>query len=408
MQKTKSTNNEIAFLVSRNINTQSGALMLILNRSISLRDDFNINSHFINLSDVGSEGACTLSKNGFSVRRISTYKYNLIYLFIGFIRMFLATVSYLRRQPASVIVISGYFPVIFIGLLKLIFSRTRILLDVHGAVEEMLEYPSDKLRIFNSFKFIYLFLKLNLFWTLKLIDGVLVVSNTLHEHLVKFHGLDINKKSFFIPCTSSNTNGYLANRNQSRNSVVKKLSISDKCILFVYSGGTSKWQCLNETLEYFCKINKGLLSESSHLMLILSDRQYKIPKKYLHLPITLMTLSPNEIPEFLMAADFSFLIRDHSITNKVAFPNKFYEYFAYGTKCIITDAIFDIRKIVCDEHQGIVLSNEMPINYLLDYINRSKDFDPYETTYRRDSVSQLSMKSTLMLFSKYISADSNF
>jgi hypothetical protein len=44
-----------------------------------------------------------------------------------------------------------------------------------------------------------------------------------------------------------------------------------------------------------------------------------------------------------MMADFGFLLREHNLTNQVAFPNKYVEYVAAGLDVITNGSIDDVE-----------------------------------------------------------------
>ena len=65
---------------------------------------------------------------------------------------------------------------------------------------------------------------------------------------------------------------------------------------------------------------------------------------------------PNEVPDFLKVGDYGLLIREETITNKVASPVKFAEYLACGLYVIISDNLGDYTQFVLNNNCGCITS----------------------------------------------------
>lgn len=68
-------------------------------------------------------------------------------------------------------------------------------------------------------------------------------------------------------------------------------------------------------------------------------------------------LSPSEVPEYLLAADYGLLIRENSITNYVASPVKFAEYLSCGLKVIISSELGDYSALTMKHNLGYVIDS---------------------------------------------------
>ena len=89
---------------------------------------------------------------------------------------------------------------------------------------------------------------------------------------------------------------------------------------------------------------KPILSSNIHIkLLFLSDYDEKIIKLQSEFKnqITCKKVKANEVPDYLIAADYGLLIREKSVTNKVASPVKFAEYLACGLMVIISEDMGD-------------------------------------------------------------------
>ena len=137
------------------------------------------------------------------------------------------------------------------------------------------------------------------------------------------------------------------------------LGINTEDLVFVYSGSIAGWQSFDLLYSYI----EPLLKSSLHVkLLFLSDKDSHILKLEKEFPgqILCKKVSPEKVPAYLMAADFGLLIREASITNKVASPVKFAEYLACGLKVIISDQLGDYTNFVNANACGFISTSPEP------------------------------------------------
>lgn len=65
-----------------------------------------------------------------------------------------------------------------------------------------------------------------------------------------------------------------------------------------------------------------------------------------------------EVARYLCAADVGVLLRENTLTNKVASPIKFSEYMCCGLPCIISGNIGDTEEIIGEGNAGIILHSQ--------------------------------------------------
>ena len=65
-------------------------------------------------------------------------------------------------------------------------------------------------------------------------------------------------------------------------------------------------------------------------------------------------LKHEEVTNFLLACDWGILIREQSVTNKVASPTKFAEYLSAGLPVIISENLGDYTEFVKNNDCGII------------------------------------------------------
>ncbi len=66
-----------------------------------------------------------------------------------------------------------------------------------------------------------------------------------------------------------------------------------------------------------------------------------------------------EVAGYLCAADVGILLREKTLTNRVASPIKFSEYMCCGLPCIISSHIGDTGEILRNGNAGIILDSDL-------------------------------------------------
>jgi len=322
-------------LSSRNLSTQSGARNLILKRAIAQNLFFDDEQKLISFVPVSDKDPLQIFENqGIKSKKIPVNKSSILSIISGFFKL----VHISRQFKNERLVITGYFPEFIVCMLILIHKQNNIYYDVHGAVEEKIEYPKTKL-IYEWPK--YIFLKINSIFIYNVVSNHLVVSKSLKNYVQNYRYRKKPPKFVLVPCTDYSIN----------NTLVNSKTINTP-FNFIYTGSNAPWQCLKETLDIYrsiCEIYP------SNLTLLVSDENYEVPLEYSNLSISKYTVSSEEVSSFLSAADFAFLIRKNDITNKVAFPNKFYDYISHNLPVITTNAIDDISRAITEYKLGSII-----------------------------------------------------
>lgn len=136
----------------------------------------------------------------------------------------------------------------------------------------------------------------------------------------------------------------------------KQLGFAETDIVYVYSGSIAGWQSFS-ILDKF--IEPVLTSSKANKLLFLSPLCEEIKQLKLKFgeQIFQQHLSPSEVPEYLLAADYGLLIRENSITNYVASPVKFAEYLSCGLKVIISSELGDYSALTMKHNLGYVIDS---------------------------------------------------
>ncbi|MEZ4739550.1 MAG: glycosyltransferase [Flavobacteriales bacterium] len=132
-------------------------------------------------------------------------------------------------------------------------------------------------------------------------------------------------------------------------------------VVLVYSGSTAGWQ----SFDLLAEVLGGIMDHRSDVKVLFLSKedannralQAKYPGR-----VFVQWLKADEVRSMLQACDHGILVREDSITNRVASPTKFAEYLAAGLPVIISGHLGDFSRMVVEEDLGIVLQQgtEMP------------------------------------------------
>jgi len=165
----------------------------------------------------------------------------------------------------------------------------------------------------------------------------------------------VSNKHVVIPCTlnayfekiSINAERILAAR--------KKIGIKKENVVYVFSGSVAGWQSIQMLKEFMTPV----LSANKNAKLLFLTRANETIRSFqneFNDQISCFELKPKEVAEILIAADYGLLIREQSITNKVASPVKFAEYLACGLKVIISENLGDYSDFIQKYDAGSIFT----------------------------------------------------
>lgn len=134
-----------------------------------------------------------------------------------------------------------------------------------------------------------------------------------------------------------------------------ELNIQENDIVFVYSGSVAGWQSFHLLYDFL----KPILTQYNNCkVLFLSefDQQIENLKKEFPNQIIQKHVTINQVPNYLSICNYGLLIREQSMTNKVASPVKFAEYLACGLPVIISENLGDYSTFVQENACGCLVS----------------------------------------------------
>ena len=185
-------------------------------------------------------------------------------------------------------------------------------------------------------------------------DYNIAVSSKLIEYWEKEFKY-IKGKEVVIPSTISNN--YLKKRDIQKTLLIEnQLGIIKDDIVMIYSGSKAGWQSFHLLKEFICAILENdkrvkiiFLCKLNRIINELIQRfQSRIIQNY---------VPHDEVPHYLDIADYGLLLRENSLTNKVASPVKCAEYLSRGLKVIISSDIGDYSEEIVRNNLGIIYNS---------------------------------------------------
>ncbi|MDF2452230.1 MAG: glycosyltransferase [Bacteroidota bacterium] len=192
-----------------------------------------------------------------------------------------------------------------------------------------------------------------------------------------------------IPCTLNKVFTEVVISNEAVARSREKLGLMPDDVVFVYSGSVAGWQSFDLLYTFIAP----MLRNGSNRILFLADKDKNIEKLSKEFPgkVICKKVSAKEVPQYLLAGDYGLLIREKSVTNKVASPVKFAEYLSCGLQVIISDELGDYSEFVAKNscgsvHSGFVTAVKIGLdkkleNQKLAYKNFTKE--TFVEEYRR-------------------------
>ena len=366
---------KLLFVTNRNILTTSGELRLIKNRAEALYNENGIVTDFLVLSK--KERIKNKTETILAGGSTSTYEVSMDHPMIS-MSSHRAVIREIKNRLANkdygAVVLSGFAMPSYAKQIKR-DCNIPILLDIHGAAEDMLELAKTSGRLKGTaFRIFYHMDKTITKKSIQYIDGLFVVTEALREYFKVKYPVKQECPFFIIPCATDgirfNQEEYLEDRKKYRD----KYHIDNDEIVFIYSGGISPWQCVSETVELYKKIANGVNKKTR--MLVFSHNRDAIASMAAgDVRIQIDSYSPEELVHALHVGDFAFLLRTNCITNNVAFPNKYLEYVQSGMKIITTPYVKEIAKQVKENDLGFIYDFDTDLEALQTYIQDNDSFE---------------------------------
>lgn len=360
---------KLLMITSRNILTSCGELRLIKNRAEHLFNDYNISTDFITfgtLNRINSERREKINAGG-KIQIIPVLSMTIVPIIIKKALKYIENSCNTNHYAG--IILSGVGTLRLARIIKKKISID-IYCDVHGALEDTYELAKTGPLIKRlRFLTIHKYEKYSFEKYAKNVDGYLVVTDALGDYLKNRFILKKNVKFFIIPCATSSIRiekpDYISFREKYR----KKYNIDNDTKVFIYSGGVSTWQCIEETVQLYKELD-GKLNMKTKLLMF--SHNIETLKKIIgeSQNIEFDSYYPEELERALCAGDFAFLLRKDCVTNNVAFPNKYLEYVRSNLAIITTPYVYEVARQVKKYESGFIYNMYDDKKDLIRYIEQ--------------------------------------
>ncbi|MBS1569596.1 MAG: hypothetical protein JST45_09150 [Bacteroidetes bacterium] len=180
-------------------------------------------------------------------------------------------------------------------------------------------------------------------------DMRLAVSQALVRHWQERYGYT-GQQHVVIPCTLGRAHEEHVGPGGAMRS---ELGFAESDVVLVYSGSVAGWQ----SFGLLGGLLRGALAEQPKLkVLFLSPPDSGIDGLAAEFPGRVLRrfLQAEEVPQALQACDAALLVREDTLTNRVASPTKFAEYLANGLPVVISAHIGDFSQLVQVQRLGHV------------------------------------------------------
>lgn len=357
---------KILLITNRNVLTSSGELRLIKNRAESLFRIYGVQTDII--AFVKKDKILKKNENIECGGKLKVIPFSVF----GVITLIKAMRNAIINNTYSYVLLSGVGMPVFSRIIKL-FSDVSVGVDIHGASEDEIFGIKDKNIISKIKSIIYYYTdKIGLKIGLKRCDSAFVVTESLKKYIINSYSLKQRFRFFIVPCA---TNDYDINKKKivhCKLAFRKKYNIEDDALVFIYSGGVSKWQCIDKMLMLYKSIRENT-QYKTYLVIYSQGIDYiKSMTNGMHECI-IDIYSADDLQDALCVGDYAFMLREDCPTNNVAFPNKFLEYLRAGNCIITTPYLHDIANIIQKTNVGIIYSFDDDIHKLIENIELHKE-----------------------------------
>lgn len=200
-------------------------------------------------------------------------------------------------------------------------------------------------------------------------DMRLAVSNALVDHWRGEYGYTANAH-VVVPCTLSDTGDHPNGPNDPDRTA---LGFTGEDIVLAYAGSVAGWQ----SFGLLAKVLTGILEDQPSVkVLFLSPENKGIDALAAKFPgrVSRKWVDAGAVPGLLGACDHGLLLREGSVTNRVASPTKFAEYLEAGLPVIVSEHLGDHSAFVVRENAGHCIRQEavIPVLHRTDTATRAR------------------------------------
>ena len=189
-------------------------------------------------------------------------------------------------------------------------------------------------------------------------DFRIAVSNALVEHWRERFGYT-GDRHVVVPCTLGEDLLAPMVTDEERRELNDGADPAEGVVQVVYSGSAAGWQ----SFDRLSRLADTLLQQPGVHLLFLCPDHTDIRALIARYPdrVHRLWLKPEEVRYQLNLCDAGILVREDSITNRVASPTKFAEYLSAGLPVIISEHLGDFTQLVREQRAGHVHVDGRPL-----------------------------------------------
>ena len=264
-----------------------------------------------------------------------------------------------RLVSSDLVLLENYGALTFFWLDSLFrFGRqTKTVFVCHGSLEDLRSFRWYRLR-----RLVYSFAENRMAKALSAVACVsIVMMQDFERKYPRFEGKIVCTPNLPVPAF------YREVERQSqklRSKLRMELDLPNDKKLLIYVGNCQAWQ----NLGLLVSVCVAIQDESNEFYFVFLSQEIENLQNMLDRAgvrasgYSLLTVENQQVPGYLVAADFLYVVRDQSEVNRVACPTKAVEYLISGTPVVISAELGDVSKIVSESGRGIVVSRSTTEN----------------------------------------------
>lgn len=196
---------------------------------------------------------------------------------------------------------------------------------------------------------------------LKKASFLMFVSNEMKSHYERKYNLSFSNYLVF-PCFNTGINLTCFEEKEKYNNNV-----------FVYAGGTAKWQNLDAIVKAYSLIENKL--PNTKFLFLVNDSAYanELILKHNVKNYEIKYVSKGELPKELAKVKYGFVLREDNKINQVSTPTKLSTYLSCGIIPIFTDCIRDFYNLMLNKTYKIVFYEKTFENNLKQFLKVDKN-----------------------------------
>lgn len=283
----------------------------------------------------------------------------------------------LKEKPKYLILYGDKIQMMTSYLRKFILKknlRTKIIVDIQGAVEEKKEYSTSFIRR----HVIYPLSVINFRKAVNNADGAFVVSDEIMEKCENALNSKCSLKYYKIRCGTERVFSF-DEISRFRSDFRARKGLSNDTMVFCYSGYRSGWQKVDTIIEHFIKFDK-VFDNCYFAFFCNTDPEFENALKH-SFPegnYCVELLKPEEYFKSLCGCDIGYILRDYNETNRVAFPNKFSDYITSGLIIALNNAIPEPMRLLSKYDKHLFDTDKMSVIDLKNKLEyRFNDYSGY-------------------------------